>query len=79
MGAGTDGAQDEPGSNPAFDGGCSDLSQGRRERRRRKPGQRRTPPARAAPVRLTAGQRYIRGLYSGGTFCYEAINPVFVI
>jgi len=26
----------------------------------------------AAPVRLTAGQRYIRGLYSGGTFCYEA-------
>ena len=26
------------------------------------------PPA----LRLKAGQRYIRGLYSGGTFCYEA-------
>ncbi len=24
------------------------------------------------PPRLTAGQSYIRGLYSGGTFCYEA-------
>jgi FdrA protein len=24
------------------------------------------------PPRLAAGQRYIRGLYSGGTFCYEA-------
>jgi FdrA protein len=25
-----------------------------------------------APSPLAAGQRYIRGLYSGGTFCYEA-------
>ena len=24
------------------------------------------------PPQLAAGQRYIRGLYSGGTFCYEA-------
>ena len=40
--------------------------------RGRKPGRRRSVPTRAAPVRLAAGQRYIRGLYSGGTFCYEA-------
>ncbi|HLH48432.1 MAG TPA: oxidoreductase, partial [Roseiarcus sp.] len=40
---------------------------------------KREPPSRLAlaaprfePPRLTAGQRYIRGLYSGGTFCYEA-------
>ncbi len=38
----------------------------------------RKPAARAAPVppaprlKLGAGQRYVRGLYSGGTFCYEA-------
>jgi succinyl-CoA synthetase alpha subunit len=25
-----------------------------------------------APLRLHSGQRYVRGLYSGGTFCYEA-------
>jgi FdrA protein len=29
-----------------------------------------SPPA--TPVRLQSGQRYVRGLYSGGTFCYEA-------
>ncbi len=40
---------------------------------------KREPPSRLAlaaprfePPRLAAGQRYIRGLYSGGTFCYEA-------
>jgi FdrA protein len=27
----------------------------------------------AAADRLAAGQRYIRGLFSGGTFCYEAV------
>src|SRR5579863_6628715 len=39
-------------------------------------GERRDRPALAAPrfepPHFTAGQRYIRGLYSGGTFCYEA-------
>ena len=25
------------------------------------------------PTRLAPGQRYVRGLYSGGTFCYEAL------
>ena len=38
---------------------------------------RRAPRARALPVspprlKLRAKQRYVRGLYSGGTFCYEA-------
>ncbi|MBM3567423.1 MAG: acyl-CoA synthetase FdrA [Alphaproteobacteria bacterium] len=28
------------------------------------------PPVRLGP--MAAGQRYVRGLYSGGTFCYEA-------
>lgn len=38
----------------------------------------RTPPTRprrsqiAATPRFAAGQRYVRGLYSGGSFCYEA-------
>jgi len=38
----------------------------------------RVPPRRASArlpaglPRLAAGQRYVRGLYSGGTFCYEA-------
>jgi len=33
----------------------------------------RAPAVRAgAPLALAAGQRYIRGLFSGGTFCYEA-------
>jgi succinyl-CoA synthetase alpha subunit len=40
--------------------------------RGRKPARRRSVPTRTAFVRLAAGQRYIRGLYSGGTFCYEA-------
>jgi len=31
------------------------------------------PPAIKAPrIKFKAGQRYIRGLFSGGTFCYEA-------
>ena len=29
-------------------------------------------PPTPIPSRLSPGQRYIRGLYSGGTFCYEA-------
>jgi len=29
-----------------------------------------SPPI--VPMRLRSGQRYVRGLYSGGTFCYEA-------
>lgn len=33
-------------------------------------GEHRLPDYDAA--RLAAGQRYVRGLYSGGTFCYEA-------
>jgi FdrA protein len=39
----------------------------------RKPTEgRRAPPSSPIPAKLSAGQRYIRGLYSGGTFCYEA-------
>ncbi|HTO43355.1 MAG TPA: acyl-CoA synthetase FdrA [Burkholderiales bacterium] len=30
------------------------------------------PPPAAAPPPFAPGQRYIRGLFSGGTFCYEA-------
>jgi len=41
------------------------LAKGRRPVSRRAAGK---PPA----FRLAAGQRYVRGLYSGGTFCYEA-------
>ena len=43
--------------------------------RGRKPSLRaraRATTARGALPRLAAGQRYVRGLYSGGTFCYEA-------
>jgi FdrA protein len=36
-----------------------------------------TAPSRALPaheaVRMAPGQRYVRGLYSGGTLCYEAL------
>ena len=32
-----------------------------------------TGPAAAASAQLAPGQRYVRGLYSGGTFCYEAL------
>jgi succinyl-CoA synthetase alpha subunit len=44
-----------------------DLAQGRRPK----------PQAEAAPMpagipRLAAGQKYIRGLFSGGTFCFQA-------
>lgn len=31
----------------------------------------KSPPI-SIPSRLSSGQQYIRGLYSGGTFCYEA-------
>jgi len=40
--------------------------------RGRRPTTPRVPANRAIPVRLLPTQRYIRGLYSGGTFCYEA-------
>ena len=40
--------------------------------RGRKPSGRRPSPPRAPRIGLDAGQRYVRGLYSGGTFCYEA-------
>jgi FdrA protein len=33
----------------------------------------RDPAATAATERLTRGQKYVRALYSGGTFCYEAL------
>ena len=38
-------------------------------------GGRRPEPAAAASAvpKLAPGQRYVRGLYSGGTFCYEAL------
>jgi succinyl-CoA synthetase alpha subunit len=32
-----------------------------------------TPPAAVEMPQLEPGQKYIRGLYSGGTFCYEAL------
>ena len=32
-----------------------------------------TTSAIPASVRLASGQKYVRGLYSGGTFCYEAL------
>jgi FdrA protein len=32
-----------------------------------------TEPTTAAIAQLAPGQRYVRGLYSGGTFCYEAL------
>jgi succinyl-CoA synthetase alpha subunit len=35
-------------------------------------GAAREAPTIAVPDSLAPGQRYIRGLYSGGTFCYEA-------
>lgn len=37
----------------------------------RKPAARRAS-GKAAAFRLARGQQYVRGLYSGGTFCYEA-------
>src|SRR5204862_5248740 len=37
----------------------------------RKPAYR-SPAIKAPRIRFKAGQRYIRGLFSGGTFCYEA-------
>lgn len=33
---------------------------------------KRQKPARVQRPRFAAGQRFVRGLYSGGTFCYEA-------
>ncbi|MBH0193063.1 MAG: acyl-CoA synthetase FdrA [Nitrospira sp.] len=43
------------------------LAEGRPSDTRRPPGS-----SRSMPSTFAAGQRYIRGLYSGGTFCYEA-------
>jgi FdrA protein len=43
------------------------LARGRRPARRPANARLRLPP-----LRLRATQRYLRGLYSGGTFCYEA-------
>jgi FdrA protein len=43
------------------------LAEGKPPDTRRPPGLSRSIPSKFAP-----GQRYIRGLYSGGTFCYEA-------
>ncbi|MCI0429930.1 MAG: acyl-CoA synthetase FdrA [Rhodospirillales bacterium] len=38
----------------------------------RKPGRAALPAPKPPAIKFKAGQRYIRGLYSGGTFCYEA-------
>jgi hypothetical protein len=38
----------------------------------RKPNANRGRPERIRRPRFAASQRYVRGLYSGGTFCYEA-------
>jgi succinyl-CoA synthetase alpha subunit len=38
----------------------------------RPPGQAPQPAAAGSPPKLAPEQRYVRGLYSGGTFCYEA-------
>jgi succinyl-CoA synthetase alpha subunit len=38
----------------------------------RKPGRSALPAPKRPLIKFKAGQRYIRGLYSGGTFCYEA-------
>ena len=38
----------------------------------RKPATTRTRPSKIPRPRFAAGQRFVRGLYSGGTFCYEA-------
>ena len=40
--------------------------------RGRKPARRRALRVRATRPRFAASQRHVRGLYSGGTFCYEA-------
>jgi hypothetical protein len=39
--------------------------------RRPEEGRPERPPF-AMPLKLVPGQQYLRGLYSGGTFCYEA-------
>lgn len=38
----------------------------------RRPPSASTPRVRLPKLRLAAKQRYVRGLFSGGTFCYEA-------
>lgn len=38
----------------------------------RKPGRAAFPAPKRPAIKFKAAQRYIRGLYSGGTFCYEA-------
>jgi succinyl-CoA synthetase alpha subunit len=38
----------------------------------RKPARKSTSPLKLPRVKFKRGQRYIRGLFSGGTFCYEA-------
>jgi len=40
--------------------------------RGRKPAPQRAPRLRVKRPRFAATQRYVRGLFSGGTFCYEA-------
>jgi FdrA protein len=40
--------------------------------RGRKPPRKATSPVKPPKLRFRRGQRYIRGLFSGGTFCYEA-------
>ncbi|MBI3371271.1 MAG: acyl-CoA synthetase FdrA [Betaproteobacteria bacterium] len=47
------------------------LSRGRRPPREYSASQPGAPPA-AHGDRMSRSQRYVRGLYSGGTFCYEA-------
>ena len=37
------------------------------------PAGKRRREAALAPPQLAPGQKYVRGLYSGGTFCYEAL------
>jgi succinyl-CoA synthetase alpha subunit len=38
----------------------------------RKPARKSTSPLKLPRVKFKRGQRYVRGLFSGGTFCYEA-------
>jgi len=38
----------------------------------RKPSRASTSPSKLPKLKFKRGQRYIRGLFSGGTFCYEA-------
>ena len=42
----------------------------------KKPSQKASAPVRVPSLKLKADQRYIRGLFSGGTFCYEASSLI---